>query len=277
MEVESLLAAARKAEKELAQKKRTDLEAFARELKRRGEEAARQAEGAIREAVRRVEETRRSLAAEAAAAREDVATAIRSATEGALTGTGAPEVEEVELHAVPVAVGQRVRVKTLGVIGELVALPAGGAAEVAVGGKRVRVAAHELVALSGAAPVSSAPRRGLAPPAAPRLRGGGVSISARAMAPAEINLVGLTVDEAHTPRGQAARRGHGHRAGPGTSDPRLRPGQAQEGGGGPPRRPSPGGVLPGRGRERRRRRRDHRRAQGMIPSSLCVSVPLWLP
>lgn len=196
VEVESLLAAARKAEKELAQKKRTDLEAFARELKRRGEEAARQAEGAIREAVRRVEEARRSLAAEAAAAREDVATAIRSAGAEALRDTGAPEVEEVELHAVPVVVGQRVRVKTLGVVGELVALPAGGAAEVAVGGKRLRVAAQDVVALSGAGLASPAPRRGLAPPAAPRLRGGGVSISARAMAPAEINLVGLTVDEA---------------------------------------------------------------------------------
>ena len=195
VEVESLLLAQRKAEKDLAQKKRTDLETFARELKRRGEEAARLAEGAIREAVKRVEGARRSIATEASAAREDVATAIRSAALEALRDTGAPAVEEVELHALPVAVGQRVRVKTLGVIGQVTALPEGGAAEVAVGGKRLRVPPHELVALSGGATVPSR-RPGLAPATAPRLRGGGVSVSARSLAPAEINLVGLTVDEA---------------------------------------------------------------------------------
>ena len=195
VEVESLLLAQRMAEKDLAQKKRTDLETFARELKRRGEEAARLAEGAIREAVKRVEGARRSIATEASAAREDVAAAIRSAALEALRDTGAPEVEEVELHALPVAVGQRVRVKTLGVIGQVMALPKGGAAEVAVGGKRLRVPPHELVALSGGATVPSR-RPGLAPATAPRLRGGGVSVSARSLAPAEINLVGLTVDEA---------------------------------------------------------------------------------
>ena len=195
VEVESLLLAQRKAEKDLAQKKRTDLEAFARELKRRGDEAARLAEGAIREAVKRVEGARRFVATEASAAHEDVRAAIRSAAEEALRDTGAPEVEEVELHALPVAVGQRVRVKTLGVIGQVMALPEGGAAEVAVGGKRLRVPPHELVALSGGATVPSR-RPGLAPATAPRLRGGGVSVSAHSLAPAEINLVGLTVDEA---------------------------------------------------------------------------------
>ncbi len=209
LEVEALLAAHRKAEKELALKKRTDLEAFARELKRRGEEAARKVEGAIRAAVKRVEEARRAVATEASLAREEAVATMRSAADEALRDTGAPEVDEMELVALPVAVGQRVRVKTLGVIGEVMALPEGGAAEVAVSGKRLRVAPRELVALSGgsgsrSAGSSTPPPRGrravasggLAPATAPRLRGGGVSINARAQAPAEINLVGLRVDEA---------------------------------------------------------------------------------
>ncbi|HVQ27993.1 MAG TPA: Smr/MutS family protein, partial [Vicinamibacteria bacterium] len=197
VEVESLLAAQRKAEKDLAQRKRTDLEAFARELKRRGEEAARQAEGAIKDAVKRVEEARRAVSTEAAAAREQVATAIRSAADTALSDMDAPEVEEVELRAAPLAVGLRVRVKSLGVIGEVMALPTGGPAEVAVGGKRLRVPRGELVPLVGG-PTPPKPGRGLASASSPRLRsgGGGIRIDARAAAPAEINLVGLTVDEA---------------------------------------------------------------------------------
>jgi hypothetical protein len=99
-------------------------------------------------------------------------------------------------------VGQRVRVGALGVIGEVTALPPAGPAEVAVAGKRLRVPSRELVPLSGG-PAKAPDRRGakgeghgLAPASAPRLRGGGVSVNVRAEAPAELNLVGLTVDEA---------------------------------------------------------------------------------
>jgi DNA mismatch repair protein MutS2 len=189
IEVESRLAEQKKAEKELLARKRTELQAFARELKRRGEEATRKAAEAIREAVKRVEETRRSVEAESTRARRTAIETIEAAQEEALRDLGA--VEEVEVEALPLAVGQRVRVKTLGVIGEVTALPDGGAAEVAVGGKRLRVAPRELVALSG--PASP---RGVRSALAPRLRGGGISVSARTDAPAEINLVGLTVDEA---------------------------------------------------------------------------------
>jgi DNA mismatch repair protein MutS2 len=203
VEVEALLAGQRKAEKELLAKKRADLEAFARDLKRRGEEAARQAAEAIRQAVKRVEESRRAVATEAARARLSAVETIEAARDEALRDTGAPEVDEVELPSVPLAAGQRVRVKTLGIVGEVMSLAEGGAVEVAVGGKRLRVAARDAVAVSGAPAVAAAGGgrraagpRGLASGGDPRLRGGGITVSARTDAPAELKLVGLTVDEA---------------------------------------------------------------------------------
>ncbi len=202
IELESLLAAQRKAEKDSAAKRRADLETFARDLKRRGEEAARQAADAIRQAVKRVEEARRSVENEASKARRFAVEAIEAAGAEALRDTGASPVDEVELPSLPVAVGQRVRVQALGVIGEVLSLAEGGAAEVAVGGKRLRVSASELVALSGprAAGQTAARRKapgapGLASMGDPRLRGG-ITVSARTDAPAELKVVGLRVDEA---------------------------------------------------------------------------------
>jgi DNA mismatch repair protein MutS2 len=205
VEVESLLAEQKKAEKEVLAKKRTELEAFARDLKRRGEEAVRKAQDAIREAVQRVEAKHRLLEAEGTKARLSAVAAIATAQEEALRDTGAPEIAEIEAPALPLAVGQRVRVKTLNVVGEVMALPGGGSAEVAVSGKRLRVDAGELVALAGGVPSSRAgsgpqgathARPRLAAAGAPRLGGGGVSVNVRTQAPAEVNLVGLTVDEA---------------------------------------------------------------------------------
>jgi DNA mismatch repair protein MutS2 len=196
--VESRLAEQKKAEKELAAKKRTELETFARELKRRSEEASRKAADAIREAVKRVEDARRSIETEATKARGDAVAGIQAAQQEALQGTGAPSVDEVEMPSLPLAVGQRVRVKNMGIVGEVLAMPNEGTTEVAVGGKRWLVAPSDLVPLSGGPPAKARPSSspGLAPPGSPRLGGGGVSVSARAEAPAEINLVGLTVDEA---------------------------------------------------------------------------------
>jgi len=197
VEVESLLAEQKKAEKEVLARKRTELESFTRDLKRRGEEALRKAAEAIRDAVKRVEDARRSVETEATKARGDVVAGIQAAQEEALRGTGAPAVGEVEMPSLPLAVGQRVRMKTMDIVGEVLAMPNEGTAEVAVGGKRWLVAPRDLVPLSGGPPAK--PRRsstpGLAPPGSPRL-GGGVSVTARAEAPAEISLVGLTVDEA---------------------------------------------------------------------------------
>jgi DNA mismatch repair protein MutS2 len=154
--------------------------AFARELEERSEALARRAGEAIRDAVERVHAARQAEAA-ARRATAGVALVLEDARGEALRDLPVP-VPEPEL-ALPLAVGMRVRVRSLGLVGELTSLPSEGPAELAVGGKRVRVARGELVALAGGA------------------RGGGGTALVRALeaerpTPAELNLVGLTVDEA---------------------------------------------------------------------------------
>jgi DNA mismatch repair protein MutS2 len=175
-------------EREARARKRKEVEAFARDLARRTEEAARKAVDAIREAVQRVETTRRSASAEAAKARTEAVLAIREAHDEAVR---APELElpgEAEAPELPLAVGARVRLKSLAVTGEVMALPAQGGVEVAVSGKRLRVPRTELVALE------SGSRRSAPSPAAPR--GVPRSPSHEAVGSVEVNLVGLRVDEA---------------------------------------------------------------------------------
>jgi DNA mismatch repair protein MutS2 len=167
-------------ERELSARQRTELEAFRRELARRGEEAARRAADAIQEAVARVEAARTTAAA-AAKARAGVARALGAEQQRALAGLALPASEPATL-ARPVRVGDRVRVPELGVIGEVLALSA-AAAEVAVSGKRLRVTSANLVPIAGPAPRAANPQ---APP----------SVKPAGAVPAEINLVGLTVDEA---------------------------------------------------------------------------------
>jgi DNA mismatch repair protein MutS2 len=171
-------------EREAKAKKRTDAEAFARELRRLTEEAARKAADAIREAVHQVETTRRSAAAEGTKARSAAVSAIREAHDDALR---APELElpvEAEATDLPLAVGARVRLKSLAVTGEITALHEQGGVEVAVSGKRLLVPRTELVTLPGSSRREPAPR--LAPM---RARSGDGDA-------AQVNLVGLRVDEA---------------------------------------------------------------------------------
>ena len=172
-------------EREARAKKRSQAEAFARDLARRTEEAARRAADAIREAVQRVEATRRSATAEAAKARTDAVQAIRAAHDEAVR---APELDlpvEAEAPELPIAVGARVRLKSLAVTGEVTALHEHGGVEVAVSGKRLRVPRTELVALEGgsrkaAPPNANAPTR----------------VKTGVEATSSVNLVGLRVDEA---------------------------------------------------------------------------------
>jgi DNA mismatch repair protein MutS2 len=175
----------RSEDREIAARKRTELEAFARDLRRRGEEAARKAADAIHEAVQKIEGSRKPAAATTGKVRTAAVGAIRAAQEEALSDLAVPP--EPEAPGAPLAVGARVRVKGLGVTGELLALAGDGEAEVAVSGKRLKVPRGELVVVAG----GGAPRLAAARP------GGFVvhSKSAGAVA-SEINLVGLTVDEA---------------------------------------------------------------------------------
>ena len=174
----------RTAESDVAQRLRVEGEAFSKELRRRGEEAARKAADAIREAVHRVETSRRSLVNEGARARSEVVRQIRVAQDEALQDV-APVLAEAEVAGGEIRVGERVRVRSLGVIGEVLSIGGQGDIELAVGGKRMRAPRAELVSL-GARKPSSSVAVSLSP--RPRAQDEGAA--------AEINLVGLTVDEA---------------------------------------------------------------------------------
>jgi DNA mismatch repair protein MutS2 len=237
-EAEGALARAALVEREIQAKKRREVEVFAKELKRRGEDAERSAAEAIRTAVEKVEAAHRAAAA-APRLRSEAVTAIRDARDAVLKDPELGLPEEEEAPGLALAVGMRVRVKAMGVSGELMALH-DDEAELAVSGKRLRVATSELVGLnqqprghSSVAPSAQRPDAvpggawgGGAPPAqrkpdtAPGVFGsslerrpstkprsgpffrdraassaGSVSYSRKEI-PAELNLIGLTVEEA---------------------------------------------------------------------------------
>jgi DNA mismatch repair protein MutS2 len=192
---EARQSALRAAESALEERKQHELHAFAKDLRKKGELAARQAADAIKEAVARLEETRHRVEAEAsrrpitarqsvneaARVRTDTMARIREAQDAALSGVlpASPEM------GTAVAIGSRSRVASLGVIGEVLAIQ-GDTAELAVGGKRLRVPVTELMPLGGkpASPNASAPRLHREP------------TEAAAGPSAEVNVIGLTVDEA---------------------------------------------------------------------------------
>ena len=177
-ELAAALERQRAAERDLAARKRAEAEAFALQLRRRLDEAGRQAKQALDAALERLE---RSSAA-AARARTEVAGAIRQVQAQALADPDLGLAAEAEAPYAPVAVGARVKVRGLGVVGEVTAVQAGDL-ELAVGGKRLRVPRAEAVPLAGR------PRLAVATPTLSRPRPAG-------SVPAELNLVGLTVDEA---------------------------------------------------------------------------------
>lgn len=175
-------------EQAMAARRRNEIESFRKELARRSEQLARQAADAIQAAVKKVEtrEPQGSRKASTAGnkARSEAVAAIREARDEALAPEGlglGTEPAAAAAPALPITLGARVRVGSLGnLTGEVMAL-AGGHAELAVGGKRLRVPQAELTVISAAAARKASlegPARGSRP------------------VPAEINLVGLTVDEA---------------------------------------------------------------------------------
>ena len=181
-QLEAEAAHVREATAKLAERRKTEAEAFARELRKRGEEVARKAADAIREAVARVESTRRSAVNEGARARTEVVLQIRAAQAEALREIAPERAPAAETPAASLAVGARVRVRSLGVIGEVMAVY-GTEVELAVGGKRMRAPLRELVALGG----RPAPAGNFSAPARAEETGAGT---------AEVNVVGLRVDEA---------------------------------------------------------------------------------
>ena len=178
-EVESTRLRAEEAERSIAARKRREVEVFAQALRRRGEDAERKASEAIAAAVEKLEKAQK-LASAAPRLRGEAVKAIREAQAEVLKDPELALPDEQEALQSPLAVGSRVRIRALGLAGDIIGLGA-NEAEVAVQGKRLRVPRGELVALQSASKKGSVslPERG-----------------SKSAVPAEINLVGLTVDEA---------------------------------------------------------------------------------
>jgi DNA mismatch repair protein MutS2 len=158
IDVESAEARVGLAEREITARKKTEIETFARELRRRGEEAVRKASLSIEDTIRKLEEERKSSAAAVAKAKSSVARLVRQAQDEVIAESGGT-VEREEETSAPVAMGMRVKVRSLGVTGQVMALH-GDEAELAISGKRC-----------GCRRESSSPSVGqrarAAPPAAP--------------------------------------------------------------------------------------------------------------
>jgi DNA mismatch repair protein MutS2 len=174
----------RAAEVEAERRKRSELEAFRRELMKRGEEAARRAAEAIQKAVQKLETSKRAAATAGTKARAEALADIRAAQTEALSAPELGLAAEPEPASAALAVGGRARVPNLGVVGEVLSLN-GDEVELAVGGKRLRVPRAEMVGVAGPLPSRGAVKISTVAP--DRSPGAGSS---------EVNLVGLTVDEA---------------------------------------------------------------------------------
>ncbi len=188
LEIESAEARVTLAEREITARKKTEIETFARELRRRGEEAVRKAALSIEDTIRKLEEERRSSAAAVAKAKSSVARLVRQAQDEVIAESGGVVEREEEVAPAAVSIGSRVKVRSLGVTGEVMSLH-DGEAELAISGKRMRVPRTELVGLGGPAGPRGATSRSSA-------SAGRAADKPTATGSSEINLVGLTVDEA---------------------------------------------------------------------------------
>lgn len=161
--------------------RRRAADAFAADLKRRSEQMARQAADAIREVVQRLETSRRSATAEGSRARTRAVESIRAAQDEALANVGTTAVAAERASRPPLA-GDRVRVGGLSIVGEVVAVH-GDELELLVSGKRMRTPVHAVTVVQGGAK---------------RVETSAVFVSRSHddRTTAEINVVGLRVDEA---------------------------------------------------------------------------------
>jgi len=203
-EAEGARARAEKAERDIAVSKRREVETFGRELRRRGQEAEAKADAAIRAALDKLETAPRPDRS-APRLRGEAKGAIRAAQAEVLEDPQLEAAREPEAQGTEVAVGMRARWRALGIVGNVLAVHDDGEVTLAVSGKRVRVPLSELTPLlpSGApGATGDGPGRGRAATRAGAARSPGPSATTgiepgrKHDVPAEINLIGLTVDEA---------------------------------------------------------------------------------
>jgi DNA mismatch repair protein MutS2 len=171
-----------RAETEIEVRKRRELETFTSDLRKQSDQAARHTDEAIRKAVLRLEAAPKPTGAAPRArteARRQIGRAEREALAGASRALG-PEAPE---PAQQIEAGSRVRVRDLGFVGEVLGFR-DGLVIVTAGGKRLQVPRGLLTPVEGGG-------RGAPPVRAEVTRAKGSDF-----APGEINLVGLTVDEA---------------------------------------------------------------------------------
>jgi DNA mismatch repair protein MutS2 len=176
-EAEAARARTAAAEREIQARKRREVELFAKDLKRRAEESERKAGEAIRAAVEKLEAAQKAASA-APRIRTEAVRAIRGARDEVLQDPELALPADVEAPEAAVAVGQRVRVRAMGIAGEVTGLQ-GEIAEVAIAGKRLRVPRDQLIGLETRARAGTS-----------------TSLPPAKSVPAELNLIGLTVEEA---------------------------------------------------------------------------------
>jgi DNA mismatch repair protein MutS2 len=176
--VEALKARQQRLLDEIDERKRSEAQTFAKLLERRGMEVLRKTDDAIRQAVARVEAARGAPLNAAARARREAREALTAAQDEVLSD---PTLGLPPPKPLPVLVkGERVRVADLGVVGLVLSLSEDDA-ELDVGGKRVHVPLRSLVPLGTRRAAASLPHASALP---------------AKVIPIELNLIGLTIDEA---------------------------------------------------------------------------------
>lgn len=169
-------------EREIALTRKAEADAFARELKKRGEAATARAQDAIARAVKKLEGQAKATDAARLRARSEALAGIRDAVAEAKSGVIAEPA--LPVASGPLTLGGKARLRDLPMTGEVTGFH-GDDVDLLVLGKRMRVPRSSVVALGpGGAPVKAFPHSATA------------LMTAAATDIAEVQVIGLTVDEA---------------------------------------------------------------------------------
>lgn len=172
-------------EREIALTRKAEADAFGRELKKRGEAATARAQDAIARAVKKLEGQAKATDAVRLRARSEALAGIRDAVAEAKSGVIAEPA--LPVASGPLTLGGKARLRDLPMTGEVTGFH-GDDVDLLVMGKRMRVPRSSVVAIGpGGAPVRAPYPHG---PAATAL------MTAPAADVAEVQVIGLTVDEA---------------------------------------------------------------------------------